>query len=139
MFLPVSPVTHASHQRLPVRVPPHGVRALRDEWPRKLPGVQDPYHVQVDTARLSRMSAALDVVDEHAELNHRYRRLITDSRHAMSGETVRLTQARGIAKKLMVLVKAAGTDFADRLPAAERRTLTEGLEQADELVYADEA
>ncbi|WP_460960930.1 hypothetical protein [Parasphingorhabdus pacifica] len=101
--------------------------------------MQDPYYVQVDTARLSRMNAALDVVDEHAELNHRYRRLITDSRNAMGGETVRLTQARGIAKKLMVLVKAAGADFADQLPAAERRTLTEGLEQADELIYADEA
>lgn len=101
--------------------------------------VQDPYHVQIATARLSRLTAALDVVDAHAELNHRYRRLITDSRTALSGEEVRLTQARGIAKKLMVLVKAAGVDFADQLPAAERRTLDAGLAQADQLVYADEA
>lgn len=101
--------------------------------------VQDPYQVQVATTRLSRLAGALDVVDAHADLNHRYRRLITDSRQSLAAEEIRLTQARGIAKKLMVLVKAAGTGFADGLDAADREALEAGLAQADELVYADDA
>lgn len=101
--------------------------------------MQDPYQVQVATTRLSRLAGALDVVDAHADLNHRYRRLITDSRQSLAAEEIRLTQARGIAKKLMVLVKAAGTGFADGLDAADRKALEAGLAQADELVYADDA
>ncbi|WP_243790162.1 hypothetical protein [Saccharopolyspora gloriosae] len=90
---------------------------------------------QVPTAELARLAAALDVVDARAELNHRYRRLITDSRAALATPQVRLTQARGIAKKLMVLVKAAGPEFRDGLPPAEQAALRDGLAQADELIY----
>lgn len=90
---------------------------------------------QVPTSELSRLAAALDVVDARAELNHRYRRLITDSREALAAPRVRLTQARGLAKKLMVLVKAAGPEFRDGLPAAEQVAVRDGLAQADELVY----
>lgn len=87
------------------------------------------------TNELSRLAVALDVVDARAELNHRYRRLITDSRAALEGSQVRLTQARGIAKKLMVLVKAAGPEFVDGLPEAERTAVRDGLAQADVLIY----
>ena len=57
-----------------------------------------------------RLSEALDVV-ERAEFNDRYRKLISDSRELLAQEQVRLTQARGIAKKLMVLSRRAGADF----------------------------
>ncbi|RCW46811.1 hypothetical protein DFQ14_101150 [Halopolyspora algeriensis] len=100
--------------------------------------VDDPYHVRMPTAGLSRLAEALNVVDEHAELNHRYRKLIHDSRELLVGEEVRLTQARGMAKKLMVLVRAAGTDFRECLTARNREVLDAGLAQADELVYGDE-
>ncbi|MBA8827066.1 hypothetical protein FHX42_004450 [Saccharopolyspora lacisalsi] len=96
---------------------------------------EDPYFVRVTTAELSRLAEALNVVDEHAELNHRYRKLIHDSRQQLDAEEVRLTQARGMAKKLMVLVRAAGQGFRDDLGAAERASLDAGLSQADELVY----
>lgn len=86
------------------------------------------------TAELARLAAALEVVDSRAELNHRYRKLITDSRAVLARPRIRLTQARGIGKKLMVLVKAAGPDFRAELPDSERAAVDEGLEQADELV-----
>lgn len=87
------------------------------------------------SAELSRLAVALDVVDARAEINHRYRRLITDSRTALEASRVRITQARGIAKKLMVLVKAAGPGFVDGLPEAERTAVRDGLAQADDLIY----
>ncbi len=96
--------------------------------------VEDPYRVQVPTADLRRLVNALDVVDEHAELNHRYRKLITDSRQMLAAEQVRLTQARGLAKRLMVLVKAAGPQLRDGLDADRLDQLAAGLTQADELV-----
>ncbi|MDR7302426.1 hypothetical protein [Haloactinomyces albus] len=89
------------------------------------------------TAELSRLAEALTVVDRHAELNHRYRKLIHDSRTLLANEDVRLTQARGMAKKLMVLVRAAGTDFRETLAPRNREVLDAGLAQADELVYGD--
>ena len=89
----------------------------------------------VPSPELSRLAAALDVLDKHAELNHRYRRLITDSRSALSAPLLRTTQARGIGKKLLVLVKAAGPGFPDTLAAADRTALEDGLAQADELVF----
>ncbi|MFR9731365.1 hypothetical protein ACL03H_19230 [Saccharopolyspora sp. MS10] len=90
---------------------------------------------QVPTAELSRLATALDVLDERAALNHRYRRLITDSRAALATPRIRATQARGIAKKLMVLARAAGPGFPDDLPEPERAALRSGLAQADELVF----
>lgn len=97
--------------------------------------MSDPYFVPVATAELTRLSSALDVLDQHAQLNHRYRKLITDSREILAAERIRLTQARGIAKKLMVLVKAAGPDFRTILNASDREALEAGLTQADELIY----
>ncbi|CAM06045.1 hypothetical protein A8924_7243 [Saccharopolyspora erythraea NRRL 2338] len=94
----------------------------------------DPYFVLVETSELGGLVGALDVVDERAELNHRYRKLIADSRQVLEGPRVRLTQARGIAKRLMVLVKAAGPGFADGLGERERAALEEGLAQAESLV-----
>lgn len=99
--------------------------------------VEDPYHARMPTAELSRLAGALTVVDRHAELNHRYRKLIHDSRQLLGGGDVRLTQARGMAKKLMVLVRAAGTDFRAGLGSHDRDALDAGLAQADELVYGD--
>src|SRR3979409_1015692 len=60
-----------------------------------------PYHVQVPTDVLGRLAGALDVVDQYAELNHRYRKLIRDSREVLGAERIRLTQARGVAQRLL--------------------------------------
>lgn len=100
--------------------------------------VDDPYRTRTPTAGLSRLAGALDVVDEHADLNHRYRKLIHDSRQLLTGEDVRVTQARGMAKKLMVLVRAAGADFRAGLTVRDRDALDAGLAQADELVHGTE-
>ena len=94
----------------------------------------DPYYVLVATADLARLSEALDVV-ERAEFNDRYRKLISDSRELLAQEQVRLTQARGIAKKLMVLSRRAGADFHAGLDESGAALLRAGLDQADELVY----
>ena len=96
---------------------------------------EDPYHVQVPTDELCRLAGALDVVDEHAALNYRYRKLIRDSREVLGAERIRLTQARGVAKRLMVLVKAAGPELPAGLGQRQRDVLQNGLAQADELVY----
>ncbi len=96
--------------------------------------VNDPHEVRVATAELSRLANALAVVDQHAELNQRYRKLIRDSGQVLAGSDIRLTQARGIAKKLLVLVKAAGPDFRTTLAPAEVEVLDVGLSQADELI-----
>ncbi|MEV0085582.1 hypothetical protein [Saccharopolyspora sp. NPDC050642] len=98
----------------------------------------DPYFVLVSTAELADLASALDVVDDRAELNHRYRKLIADSRQVLAAEEIRLTQARGLAKRLMVLVKAAGPDFRDGLPETARAALDAGLAQADALVFHPE-
>lgn len=100
---------------------------------------QDPYQVRVPTDRLCPLERALDVVDRHAELNHRYRKLIHDSREMLAASDVRLTQARGMAKKLMVLVRAAGEGFRETLSPEQRAELEAGLTQADDLVYGDTA
>ncbi|WP_019852762.1 hypothetical protein [Actinopolyspora mortivallis] len=99
---------------------------------------QDPYFVRVPTERLSPLARALDVVDRHAEINDRYRALIHDSRRLLAQTDVRLTQARGMGKKLMVLVRrGAGEGFRESLPQREREELDAGLRQADDLVYGD--
>lgn len=97
-------------------------------------GVTDPYHVAVATSELARLSEAFDVV-ERADLNDRYRKLIHDARNLLAQEQIRLTQARGIAKKLMVLARRAGEDFRDGLDCSSATALEAGLAQADELVY----
>jgi hypothetical protein len=100
--------------------------------------VPDPYFVLVSTAELADLTSALAVVDSHAELNHRYRKLIADSRQTLADREIRLTQARGLAKRLMVLVKAAGPTFRDELPDAARAALDSGLAQANALVFHPE-
>ena len=95
---------------------------------------QDPYFELVPTAELGRLAAAMQLVDSHADLGAR-RRLVDDSQRQLAGEQVRLTQARGIAKKLMVLVKACGDDLRGKLNETQRDTLDAGLTQADELVF----
>ncbi|SDJ79677.1 hypothetical protein SAMN04487820_102136 [Actinopolyspora mzabensis] len=86
---------------------------------------------------MSPLAEAFEVVDRHAEINHRYRKLIHDSREMLAATDVRLTQARGMGKKLMVLVRAAGPDFRERLSPEQLRLLDAGLRQADDLVYGD--
>lgn len=95
----------------------------------------DPYYELVATTELDRLAAAMRLVEQYNELNHRYQRLIAESRRQLDSERVRLTQARGMAKKLMVLTKASGDDLRDKLDPTQRDTLDAGLAQADELVY----
>ena len=97
--------------------------------------MSDPDGETVATSELARLSNALEVVDRQAELNHRYRKLIHDSRALLARRQVRITQARGIAKKLMVLVRAAGSNFREQLDEQQVRALDDGLAQANELVY----
>ncbi|RKT85003.1 hypothetical protein SAMN05421805_108254 [Saccharopolyspora antimicrobica] len=98
----------------------------------------DPYFVQVDTAELADLGRAFDVVDQHAELDHRYRKMLADSQRTLTAAEVRLTQARGLAKRLLVLIKAAGPDFPDALPAAARTALDAGSAQANALIFDPE-
>ncbi|MCI2417071.1 hypothetical protein MOQ72_06515 [Saccharopolyspora sp. K220] len=98
----------------------------------------DPYSVLVSTAELADLASALDVVDGHGDLNDRYRKLIADSRRTLAADEIRLTQARGLAKRLMVLVKAAGPNFREALPDEARAELDRGLAQANELVLRPE-
>lgn len=81
------------------------------------------------------MAGALDVLDRHAELNHRYRKLLHESREVLAAERIRLTQARGVAKRLMVLARAARPELPEDLGPGQRAALQDGLSQADELVY----
>ena len=94
----------------------------------------DPYRTTVATSDLDRLSVALDVVDQHAELNHRYRKLLHDSRQVLASSEIRLTQARGVAKKLLVLVKAAGPAMRSGLRAEDDAAVDAGLAQADDLI-----
>lgn len=96
---------------------------------------EQPYVDHVPTAELGRLAAALHVVEEHAELNHRYNKLISESQRQLAGQRVRLTQARGIAKKLMVLVRAGGDELRGKLSTTEGETLDAGMAEANELVY----
>lgn len=96
---------------------------------------EQPHVETMPTADLSRLAAAMRVLDQHAELNRRYRKLVDDSQQQLAADEVRLTQARGMAKKLMVLVKAAGEDMRGQLSTAERDALDAGMTQANELVY----
>lgn len=95
----------------------------------------DPYFVQVSTAELADLGRAFDVVDQHAELDHRYRKMLADSQRTLTATEIRLTQARGLAKRLLVLIKAAGPDFPAALPAAARAALDAGSAQANALIF----
>ncbi|GAA0504924.1 hypothetical protein GCM10011581_33350 [Saccharopolyspora subtropica] len=97
--------------------------------------MEDPYRTQIATAELQELAGALAVVAAHADLNHRYRKLITDSQRLLATPRIRLTQARGIAKKLMVLAKAAGPDFRAHLPAPAAAEFAAGMSRADALVF----
>lgn len=92
----------------------------------------DPYTTQVDTRRLEPLAEALRALDEHAELNHRYRKMLTETRELLTAPEIRLTQARGAAKRLVVLCRAAGP--VDEFPAYAADALRAGQEQADELI-----
>lgn len=95
---------------------------------------QDPYFQHVAMADLSRLAAAMQLVAHRADLGAR-QRLVDDSQHQLAAEQIRLTQARGIAKKLMVIVNACGDDLRGKLTDVEERTLDDGLSQATELVF----
>lgn len=95
----------------------------------------DPYFVQVETAELADLTRALELLDSHADLNHRYRKMLDESRQLLAEPQIRLTQARGLAKRLMVLIKAAGPGFPDTLAADARETLSAGEAKANDLVF----
>lgn len=86
------------------------------------------------TSELSDLAEALRIIDSRADLNHRYRRLLDDARQVLTSTEIRVTQARGIAKKLLVLTKAAGPDLPAGLAADERERLDAGLTQAHALI-----
>jgi hypothetical protein len=86
------------------------------------------------TAGLSSLAEALRIVDARADLNRRYRKLIDDAREVLDSTEIRVTQARGIAKKLLVPTKAAGPDLVATLAAQERERLDAGLTQARDLI-----
>lgn len=96
--------------------------------------MQDPTTPLVATADLDALARTFAVLDSRAELNHRYRKLIEDSYAQLAAEHVRLTQARGMAKKVQVLVRAAGPEFRDTLDDADRSSLDAGLTQAQTLI-----
>lgn len=100
--------------------------------PPKLAPVADPYTTLVDTRRLGPLAEALRALDEHAELNHRYRTMLTETRELLTAPEIRLTQARGVAKRLVVLSRAAGS--ADELPAHAADAVRAGRVQADALI-----
>ncbi|SNR55705.1 hypothetical protein SAMN06265360_1109 [Haloechinothrix alba] len=95
----------------------------------------DPSDAGIPTEQLTAVSGALDLLDRHAELNHRYRKLITESQRELATDRVRLTLARGIAKRLIVLIRAAGPQLRAELDEREQRVLDEALAHAEELAY----
>ncbi|GAB3374086.1 MULTISPECIES: hypothetical protein [Amycolatopsis] len=94
----------------------------------------DPYLRSVRTAELTALARAIRIVDDHGDLNHRYEALIDDSQVVLDSNRIRLTQARGLAKRLVVLAKAAGTEMRAQLTRTERDVLDAGLAQADGLI-----
>ncbi|UUV28651.1 hypothetical protein NQK81_28170 [Amycolatopsis roodepoortensis] len=94
----------------------------------------DPYLDSVYTSELAALAHAIEIVDDHADLNSRYRGLIDDSRVSLGSGRLRLTQARGLAKRLVVLARAAGTDMRAQLTKTERDALDAGLAQAAVLI-----
>ncbi|SDU66440.1 hypothetical protein SAMN04489733_7941 [Amycolatopsis keratiniphila] len=80
------------------------------------------------------MAHAITMVEDHADLNHRYQALIDDSHVVLSSDQIRLTQARGLAKRLVVLVKAADTELQAELTKTQRDVIDAGLSQADALI-----
>ncbi|TDD89649.1 hypothetical protein E1202_10195 [Saccharopolyspora karakumensis] len=99
--------------------------------------VLDPYFVQVATSELADLTRALELLDR-ADLNHRYRKMLDESRQLLTADQIRLTQARGLAKRLMVLIKAAGPDFPATLDDEAREILRAGEAKADDLVFRPE-
>lgn len=77
----------------------------------------------------------MQILDAHADINHRYRKLIHESLRDLDKQHVRLTLARGIAKRLIVLSRAAGAAVREQLTAGEAETLDTALAKADRLVY----
>ena len=100
--------------------------------------MQDPYFVQVNTADLADLTRALELLDAEAPLNDRYRKMLTESRDLLAAPQIRLTQARGLATRLMVLINAAGPDFPGTLGEDGVETLNAGKTQADDLVFRPE-
>jgi hypothetical protein len=100
--------------------------------------VLDPYFVQVETSELADLTRALELLDSRADLNHRYRKMLDESRQLLTADQIRLTQARGLAKRLMVLIKAAGPDFPATLDDEAREILRAGEAKADDLVFRPE-
>ncbi|WP_235874890.1 hypothetical protein [Saccharopolyspora aridisoli] len=98
----------------------------------------DPYFVQVETSELADLTRALELLDSRADLNHRYRKMLDESRQLLTADQIRLTQARGLAKRLMVLIKAAGPDFPGTLEHESREILRAGETKADDLVFRPE-
>lgn len=98
----------------------------------------DPYSAQIATSDLAELDRALELLGEHADLNHRYRKMLDESRELLAQPQIRLTQARGLAKRLMVLIKAAGEDLPEQLPADTRAELDAGRRRADSLVFHPE-
>nr|WP_228046570.1 hypothetical protein [Saccharopolyspora sp. HNM0983] len=78
------------------------------------------------------LARALRALDEHAELNHRYRAMLTESRELLAAPEIRLTQARGLAKRLVVLCRAAGP--VAEFPAHAADALRAGQQQAESLI-----
>lgn len=100
--------------------------------------MEDPYYIQIATSDLAELARALEILDEHSDLNHRYRKMLDESRQMLTADEVRLTQARGLAKRLMVLLKAAGEEFPDSLSEDLRTALDAARERADSLVFHPE-
>lgn len=88
----------------------------------------------IATSGLVPLSSALRVLEARAELNHRYRRLIDESLATLSAGHIRRTQARGVAKKVVVLARTAGPGLRSTLAVAERDALDAGVAQAEELI-----
>lgn len=67
----------------------------------------------------------MELLDRHATLNDRYRRLVSDARPVFVEPAPRTSQVRGVAKKLIVLVRAARGELdrvltPDQVAAVER-------------------
>ncbi|AUS77679.1 hypothetical protein C1701_04080 [Actinoalloteichus sp. AHMU CJ021] len=90
-----------------------------------------------ETPDLSPLETAMELLDRHATLNDRYRRLIADARPVFVDPAPRGSQVRGVAKKLIVLVRAARAEL-DRVLAPEQVAAVERGERVAWRVLRDE-